>query len=261
MGALRGLEYLHTADAAAHKPVVLHRDIKPSNILLDRDGHARLADMGLARAQRPAAAHLTTMTTVAGTHGFVDEHYTHTGQFDEACDGFAMGVTLLVLLTRLPAVDPVHGPIDGRCDVDDADEVMALADAAAQWPRAVAVAVHRAAMGLVRRNRGRRIAVAEARACLERVAQDNAAHMPPVPPGGAGGAQGSVERECIVCMSAPRHVRFGCGHSAMCRGCVDAFMRRPRPACPHCRRPVSLGELVVSDDVAREDTFVLPLRR
>ena len=52
LDAVRGLEYLHTADETTYKPVIFHRDIKPSNILLDRDGNARLADMGLARAPR-----------------------------------------------------------------------------------------------------------------------------------------------------------------------------------------------------------------
>ena len=35
-----------------------------------------------------------------------------------------------------------------------------------------------------------------------------------------------AERECVVCMSEPRHFSFGeCGHSALCRGCMDSFMR------------------------------------
>jgi serine/threonine protein kinase len=64
-----GLLYLHTPYPDMHKPAILHRDLKPSNILLDLDNRARLADMGLARAQRPAAAHLTTATSIAGTNG------------------------------------------------------------------------------------------------------------------------------------------------------------------------------------------------
>ena len=75
LGCLRGLEYLHGSEPETHKPVILHGDIKPSNVLLDSQLNARLADMGLAQQQRPMSSHLTTMTAVAGTHGYVDPHY------------------------------------------------------------------------------------------------------------------------------------------------------------------------------------------
>jgi serine/threonine protein kinase len=82
-----GLLYLHTPDPDTHKPAILHRDIKPSNILLDLDNRARLADMGLSRAQRPGAAHLTTTTSIAGTIGYLDDYYQNGGRFDEKADG------------------------------------------------------------------------------------------------------------------------------------------------------------------------------
>ena len=250
LDAVRGLEYLHTADETTYKPVIFHRDIKPSNILLDRDGNARLADMGLARAPRLGAAQLTTVTSIAGTNGFLDEHYATTGQYDAPADCFAMGVTLLVLLTRWPAAHPSQGPIVGRCEVENDEDVMSLGDAE-QWPRAVAIEMHKVAMGLVKRNRIRRITITAARQRLESLVE---AHLQPAP-------ADALERECILCMSAPRHVRFECGHSAMCRSCVVAFMQRARPVCPHCRRRVTQAGLIVSDDVAREDTFIQPLRR
>ena len=119
LGAVRGLEYLHTPDPAVYKPAILHRDIKPSNVLLDRDCNARLSDMGLAREQRPDAAHVTTMTTIAGTNGYIDDNYLASGRYDEAADGFAMGVTLLVILTGRRATDPpwaYHRSVrSGRC--------------------------------------------------------------------------------------------------------------------------------------------------
>lgn len=39
---LLGLEYLHSKN-------VVYRDIKPENILLDIDGHIRIADFGLSK--------------------------------------------------------------------------------------------------------------------------------------------------------------------------------------------------------------------
>jgi hypothetical protein len=63
---------------------------------LDQDKRARLADMGLARAQCLAAAHLTTATSIDGTNGYLDDYYLTTGLFDEKADAYAVGVTLLV---------------------------------------------------------------------------------------------------------------------------------------------------------------------
>jgi serine/threonine protein kinase len=192
-----GLLYLHTPDPHTHKPTILHRDMKPSNVLLDLDKRGRLADMGLARAQRPGATHLTTSTTIAGTIGYLDEFYQNGGRFDEKADGYAVGVTLLVLLTGRPAV--VEGEhIIGRCEVDD---VTLVADERAQWPSAVAQEVLKVSMDLVKRNRSMRITLSTALQRLEQLVDANPA--PALEP------EVVVERECMMCLSAPRHVRFG----------------------------------------------------
>ena len=67
-------------------------------------------------------------------------------------------------------------------------------------------------------------------------------------------------RECIICLENPRHVRFGCGHSCLCRECLETFMQQPRPACPTCRQPVSASDsaLLLGTHVAAEESFVNP---
>ena len=203
--AVRGLLFLHTPDADTHKPAILHCDLKPSNILLDLDGHARLADMGLARARRSEAAHITTATSIAGTDGYLDEYYQSTGMFDERADAYAVGVTLLVLLTGRRAFDSIRGHIIGQCDVNPS-EVASLSDTTAQWPSAVAAEVHAVAMDLVRRNRESRITLS---AALQRLEQLVDANQGPTSARARTREAEDVERECFICMSAPRHVRFG----------------------------------------------------
>jgi protein kinase A len=56
---LLGLRYLHSRG-------VIHRDIKPENIVLDRQGYARITDLGVARPLRA-----NNSTDTSGTPGYM----------------------------------------------------------------------------------------------------------------------------------------------------------------------------------------------
>jgi serine/threonine protein kinase len=236
-----GLEYLHTPDAAAHKPAILHRDLKPANVLLDAGLKARLGDAGLARAKVGGQSLQTSMHLV-GTPGFLDPNYQNTGRFDESCDGYALGVTLLMLLTGRRAWEGQETLID-FCTGRNAD---VLADPHCQWPSEVAEGVLEVARGLVVTPRRDRISVRDARRRLEALA-------PPPPDQG-----GEVERECVICLAAARTTRFGeCRHSQLCAGeCLERFFAHGPARCPQCRGQVRREALLQGAHIAQEPTFV-----
>ena len=70
--------------------------------------------MGLARSIRSGALNVTSVTSIAGTNGYIDVHYQQTGRYDVMCDAYSMGVTVLVTLTGWPAVDADVGHIVDR---------------------------------------------------------------------------------------------------------------------------------------------------
>ena len=101
--AARALSHLHAQS-------LLHGDVKPSNILLGGGGGgggARLADFGLSRMAKtqeaPSGATQASVSAVKGTAAFLDPIYVQDGLATELTDGFALGVTMLVTLTGLPA--------------------------------------------------------------------------------------------------------------------------------------------------------------
>lgn len=90
------LLYLHDS-----KPPLLHRDIKPSNLILGEDRNIYLVDFG---AVQDRAVTEGGTFTVVGTYGYAPMEQ-FGGKSVPASDLYALGATLIHLLTRTPPGD------------------------------------------------------------------------------------------------------------------------------------------------------------
>jgi len=101
--ALRLAREIAEALAYAHKRGIIHRDIKPANILLN-EGHALVADFGIARAIDDGGAQVLTKTGLAvGTPQYMaPEQATGEKAVDGRADVYAVGAILYEMLAGQP---------------------------------------------------------------------------------------------------------------------------------------------------------------
>ena len=101
--ALRIIHQVGDALSYAHARGVVHRDVKPGNILL-ADGHAWVADFGLARAITVAAdEQLTETGLVVGTPTYMSpEQASGDAMVDGRSDVYALGCVLYEMLAGEP---------------------------------------------------------------------------------------------------------------------------------------------------------------
>ncbi len=91
----------------AHRHVILHRDIKPGNILLE-EGHAVVADFGIARAIGAADQALTATGMSLGTPTYMSpEQSVGESGLDGRSDIYSLGCVLYEMLAGEP---PFTGP-------------------------------------------------------------------------------------------------------------------------------------------------------
>jgi serine/threonine-protein kinase len=101
--AVRIADEVAQALGCAHAQGVVHRDIKPENILLS-DGHAIVADFGIARAiDATASSRLTETGLALGTPTYMSpEQAAGEGSVDGRSDIYALGCVLYEMLAGQP---------------------------------------------------------------------------------------------------------------------------------------------------------------
>lgn len=93
-----------SALSLAHKNHIIHRDVKPHNIMITKDGVAKLADFGIAKAvTNSTIVNTSESNRVMGSVHYFSPEQARGKYVDEKSDVYSLGIVLYEMLTgRVP---------------------------------------------------------------------------------------------------------------------------------------------------------------
>ena len=106
----RGIDLMVSVASAlrqAHREGIVHRDIKPSNLLVDDDGHVKVADFGLAKKMEttPEDLRISQAGALLGSPLYMSPVQGEGKPLDHRSDIYSLGATFYHLLAGKPPFD------------------------------------------------------------------------------------------------------------------------------------------------------------